>query len=174
MKQIRYLLLLLMAIVVQGAWADDDYFIGHGNEPYKVGSAEDLIELSTRMKRHQDAYYVMCYVVLTNDIDMSAYPDWTPIGYDEDEANRMGFNGTFDGMGHSIYNLKSQSGNVGLFWKLWGADIRNVNFRNVDLKGAKGSVVCTETVDATIENVNVMSDQFLSTNPLLESACLQT
>lgn len=162
-----------MAIVVQGAWADDDYFIG-SNEyaPYKVGSAEDLIELSTRMKRHKDAYYVMCYVVLTNDIDMSAYPDWTPIGYDEDAANRMGFNGTFDGMGHSIYNLKSQSGNVGLFWKLWGADIRNVNFRNVDLKGAKGSVVCTETVDATIENVNVMSGS-ISINQSASGICVK-
>lgn len=146
-----------MAIVVQGAWADDDYFTGHGNEPYKVGSVEDLIELSNRMKRHEDTFAAICYVVLTNDIDMSAYPDWTPIGDDKDETNTMAFAGTFDGMGHSIYNLKSQSGHVGLFWKLWGADIRNVNFRNVDLKGAKGSVVCTETVDATIENVNVMS-----------------
>lgn len=171
-KTIKLLLLLVMAIVCQGAWADDDYFIG-SNEyaPYKVGSAEDLIELSIRMKRHKDAYYVMCYVVLTNDIDMSAYPDWTPIGYDEDEANRMGFNGTFNGMGHAIYNLKSQSGNVGLFWKLWGADIRNVNFRNVDLKGAKGSVVCTETVDATIENVNVMSGS-ISINQSASGICV--
>lgn len=75
--------------------------------------------------------------ILMNDIDLSTYGDWTPLG---DTAE---FSGVFDGNGHYIKNMKISDetvddvGLAGLFSTLQGATIRNVR--------VGGVIECDET-----------------------------
>ena len=77
--------------------------------------------------------------LLANDIDLSGYPDWTPIGTftpNSPQAN-CPFSGVFDGQGYSITGLKI-SGNEdskGLFGYTYSGAIRNVVIRNPEIEG---------------------------------------
>ena len=77
--------------------------------------------------------------LLANDIDLSGYPNWTPIGTftpNSPQANYP-FSGVFDGQGYSITGLK-MSGNEdskGLFGYAYCAAIRNVVIRNPEIEG---------------------------------------
>ena len=80
-------------------------------------------------------------VVLTADIDLNNV-EWTPIGsfvYDRTAstyANVVTFNGTFDGQGHTISNLKAHApttDGVALFGCVEAATIKNVTVHNVDI-----------------------------------------
>ena len=77
--------------------------------------------------------------LLANDIDLSGYPDWTPIGTftpNSPQAN-CPFSGVFDGQGYSITGLK-MSGNEdskGLFGYTYSGAIRNVVIRNPEIEG---------------------------------------
>ncbi len=78
-------------------------------------------------------------MLLANDIDLSGYPDWTPIGTfnpNSPQAN-CPFSGVFDGQGYSITGLK-MSGNEdskGLFGYAYSGAIRNVVIRNPEIEG---------------------------------------
>ena len=78
-------------------------------------------------------------VLLMNDIDLSAYANWTPIGTftpNSPQANYP-FSGVFDGQGYSITGLK-MSGNEdarGLFGYTYSGAIRNVVIRNPEIEG---------------------------------------
>ncbi len=78
-------------------------------------------------------------VLLMNDIDLSAYANWTPIGTftpNSPQANYP-FSGVFDGQGYSITGLK-MSGNEdskGLFGYAYCEAIRNVVIRNPEIEG---------------------------------------
>ena len=77
--------------------------------------------------------------LLANDIDLSGYPNWTPIGTftpNSPQANYP-FSGVFDGQGYSITGLK-MSGNEdskGLFGYAYCEAIRNVVIRNPEIEG---------------------------------------
>ena len=77
--------------------------------------------------------------LLANDIDLSGYPNWTPIGTftpNSPQANYP-FSGVFDGQGYSITGLK-MSGNEdskGLFGYTYSGAIRNVVIRNPEIEG---------------------------------------
>ena len=52
-------------------------------------------------------------IILTDDIDLSDYQEgegWTPIGYGTDSNHSKAFQGTFDGQGHVVTNLKTNGG----------------------------------------------------------------
>lgn len=72
--------------------------------------------------------------ILMNDIDLSSWGDWTPIG-----EGSSSFSGVFDGNGHSIKNMRITDDtvyeNAGLFAVLDGATIRNI-------KSVGGEIVC--------------------------------
>lgn len=71
--------------------------------------------------------------ILMNDIDLSGYANWDPIG---DTANY--FTGELDGNGHVIKNMKidrESEDYVGLFGSTNGATIKNVGLKNIDVKG---------------------------------------
>ena len=70
--------------------------------------------------------------ILMNDIDLSSYSSWKPIG---DEVNN--FTGEFNGNGHVIENLKISNSTedlVGLFGISTGI-IKNLGLENVDISG---------------------------------------
>lgn len=75
--------------------------------------------------------------ILMNDIDLSAYGDWTPIG-----EGSSSFSGVFDGNGYSIKNMRitddTVNENAGLFAALENATVKNI-------KLLSGSITCTDT-----------------------------
>ncbi len=79
-------------------------------------------------------------VQLIDDIDLSVFDNWTPIGFNENgivESTDKYFTGTFDGQGHTIYNLNIENdnaGGVGLFGAVHDATFKNFTLENVNIK----------------------------------------
>ncbi|WP_407267837.1 InlB B-repeat-containing protein [Radiobacillus sp. PE A8.2] len=67
---------------------------GTSNSPYKISTADQLDEVRNYLNDPN------VYFELANDIDLSDYTDWTPIGDDDDP-----FLGHFDGNGYVIRHL---------------------------------------------------------------------
>ncbi len=110
-------------------------------------------------------------IKLDADIDLGN-EEWTPIGYGNSEANGTKnagyrFNGTFDGQGHTISNLKvttfvggSSTANgatgVGLFGAAFNATIKNFTIKNATIKGNHFvAAVVGHARGTTIEDVDV-------------------
>jgi hypothetical protein len=96
--------------------------------PYLIETADQL----NRVRDNLDAHYR-----LIADIDLagSDYPNWEPIG-----NNTSKFNGSFDGGGHTIFNLvinRPDQDYVGLFGSAdTGTVIRYIGLENADVTGA--------------------------------------
>ena len=98
-------------------------FEGEGTaaNPYKIQNVDDLKKLAEKVNNGEA--YANTYFKLTANIDLNNEPNWTPIGT-EDTL----FQGTFDGGGHQITNLKIGKREYGgLFGNVWGATIQNCN-----------------------------------------------
>ncbi len=136
---------------------------GDGTEgnPYKIETAEQL----NRVRYALDKHYI-----LTDDISLSGYDNWNPIGayviYDpEDEEApdpEKAFTGTFDGDGFTISDVTSyhpETEGVGLFGCIFGeeAKVYDLNVENVDIAGAflVGGLV-GYAVDCTLESVDLI------------------
>lgn len=84
-----------------------------------IYTADELSKIQT----HSFAKYI-----LMNDIDLSNWGNWIPIG----TSDFTGFSGVFDGNGYNILNINvdiSKNGENaygGLFAKCWGGEIRNL------------------------------------------------
>lgn len=115
-----------------------DFTGGDGsiNNPYQISTANQLDAIR---------YNLDSNFVLVDDIDLSEYENWEPIGGYIDVEPGDGLRGSFDGNGHSIsnlrmnYNLKSTGDyrndySFGLFsdTKL-STGIKNVNLENVNI-----------------------------------------
>ena len=121
-----------------------------------IKNAEDLNSVHNNL----DGYYV-----LENDIDLSCFENWIPIGTKE-----APFTGTFDGVNHKISNIKitgiDKNEYAGLFGYIEGANISNIKIdgeiktkvEKISAGGicgkASNSVIdsCLNTID--IENVS--------------------
>ena len=98
-------------------------FEGEGTaaNPYKIQNVDDLKLLAENVNNGEA--YANTYFKLTANIDLNNEPNWTPIRT-EDTL----FQGTFDGGGHQITNLKIGKREYGgLFGNVWGATIQNCN-----------------------------------------------
>lgn len=93
---------------------------GEENDPYLIEDVDDLKKLAEKVNGGEA--YANTYFQLTVDIDLNNEP-WTPIG-----KSGLPFQGTFDGGGHQITNLKIGKREYGgLFGNVWGATIQNCN-----------------------------------------------
>ena len=107
--------------------------------------------------------------LLANDIDLSGYPDWTPIGRFAPPDDMLPFSGVFDGQGYSITGLKI-SGNEearGLFGYTHLATIRNVVIRNPEIQGGDkvGALVGHQAYSSEgIENCAVIGGKIQGSN----------
>ena len=100
-----------------------------------IYTAADLAQLATDVNGGNNMSGKT--VLLANDIDLSGYPDWTPIGRFDPPDDMLPFSGVFDGQGYSITGLKI-SGNEdarGLFGYTYSGAIRNVVIRNPEIEG---------------------------------------
>ena len=106
--------------------------------------------------------------LLANDIDLSGYPNWTPIGR-FDLPDMLPFSGVFDGQGYSITGLKI-SGNEdarGLFGYTYCETIRNVVIRNPEIQGGDkvGALVGHQAYSSEgIENCAVIGGKIQGSN----------
>lgn len=97
-------------------------FEGEGTaaNPYKIQNVDDLKKLAENVNSGEA--YANKHFQLTANIDLKNEP-WTPIGTENNF-----FQGTFDGGGHQITNLKIGKREYGgLFGNVWGATIQNCN-----------------------------------------------
>ena len=107
--------------------------------------------------------------LLANDIDLSVYPNWTPIGRFDPPHDMLPFSGVFDGQGYSITGLKI-SGNEdarGLFGYTHLATIRNVVIRNPEIQGGDkvGALVGHQAYSSEgIENCAVIGGKIQGSN----------
>ena len=102
-----------------------------------IYTAADLAQLATDVNGGNNMSGKT--VLLMNDIDLSAYANWTPIGTRTRNLPQASypFSGVFDGQGYSITGLK-MSGNEdwkGLFGYAYCEAIRNVVIRNPEIEG---------------------------------------
>lgn len=127
--------LLLGLLPVPAVAANKDGYIGNIEPPdrgaIEISTAEELNDIRNGLSG--------CYV-LVNDIDLSDYTDWSPIGMTTNSA----FRGTLDGQGHKITGLKvsevftsativAPNYAVGLFGVCDGATIKNLTLEGVDV-----------------------------------------
>ena len=107
--------------------------------------------------------------LLANDIDLSVYPNWTPIGRFDPPDDMLPFSGVFDGQGYSITGLKI-SGNEearGLFGYTYCSAIRNVVIRNPEIQGGDkvGALVGHQAYSSEgIENCAVIGGKIQGSN----------
>ena len=86
--------------------------MGGADTPFQIASAAQLAELAQYVNAG-DATFVSAHYVLTDDVNLSAYGNWTPIG-----TINQPFAGVFDGQNHVVTGLKidrSQGVCQGLF-----------------------------------------------------------
>lgn len=143
---------LVEPMAAADAGKNTDGFIAPIDDPdasaVKITTAAELAAISNDM---YGSY------VLMNDIDMSEYGKWNPIGKNLSEA----FHGKFDGQGHTISGLSVDisfdSGTIlqpyyvaGLFGVCDGAQIKNVSMQNVNIsiKSTSGYSYDTSKIDS--------------------------
>ena len=118
---------------------------------YSISSLTDLNKLASLVNSGQTSN---CTFILTNDIDMSNFPGYTPIGTDSNQ-----FNGTFYGNGHVISNLSisaAGTNNVGLFGVTGGsARILDLGIENAIVSGNNDVGVIAGKSSGTITNCYV-------------------
>lgn len=124
MKTKRIISVFLAVVMCLGMVfaADAETQIPDGYTP--VYTAEDL----NNIRNNLDGKYI-----LMNDIDLSVYENWEPIG-----TSDAPFTGEFDGNGYSIANLSLKSeteetNNLGLFGFVHSASIGDLNLKNVEI-----------------------------------------
>ena len=109
--------------------------MGGADTPFQIASAAQLAELAQYVNAG-DATFVSAHYVLTDDVNLSAYGNWTPIG-----TINQPFAGVFDGQNHVVTGLKidrSQGVYQGLFGCVNSQDAnRKAQVKNVIVKDAQ-------------------------------------
>lgn len=121
---------------------------GTAEDPYQIGTAEELKLVATKVNAGETGY-ASAYYKQTADIDLqgSGTNQWTPIG-----QSGKPFTGTYDGAGYTIQNLykvrSTANSSKNHYYGLFGITnspvvITNVTVENVTLKGSQriGAIV---------------------------------
>lgn len=124
---------------------------GAAEDPYIITSAAGLLRINDNLNAHYK---------LGNDLDLSGYENWLPIGYD-----RM-FLGTFDGAGHVIRGLNINSGinPAGLFAESYGT-IRNVGLEDVSVISISSGAYNTAFIGGLVGwNSGIVENSYVTGN----------
>ena len=148
---------------VDTAWYDN---AEAGTVEFVIDTAAELAGLAEIVNSGKDTFEGKT-ITLDADLDLNDKP-WTPIG--ARSGNSVKFNGTFNGAGHTISNLRAVgSKGVGLFGTTWtSAHIENVNIVNAYVSGNDyvGAVVgggylsknCIK--NCTVENATIIATPY--------------
>ncbi|MEC1772500.1 immunoglobulin-like domain-containing protein [Schinkia azotoformans] len=132
--------------------AQQEFAGGDGTEasPYQIATADQL----NNVRNHLDKHFV-----LLNDIDLSGYANWDPIG-----DSFAKFNGTFDGAGFEISNLTIDTmfRHAGLFeYADHSSTLENIILTDVNIKQTAFFVAAGSLVgfhEGTIRNSSVSGE----------------
>ena len=99
---------------------------GTESDPYQIGTAEQLKLFRDKVNNAKTKEETKICAVLTADIDLNNEP-WTPIG-NYTEKNKIYYEGTFDGGGHTIsgLNVTGEFVYAGLFGTVKGGTIKSL------------------------------------------------
>ena len=128
--------------------------LGTAADPFIITTAERLASIPSI---GLDKYYK-----LANDIDLSTYGEWTPIG-----NSTNNFKGNFDGNGHKITGIKvgpSKYANtpyVGLFGCISGATITNLGV-SAEIYSSGSNIGCLAGAATSSTITNCYSDSQLN------------
>ena len=134
MKNKLYASLLFLNLSLLAQTADQPSGSGTENDPYLVGTLNNLYWL-TQNSGEWDKYYVQ-----TSDIDASSTSAWdegqgfTPVG-----KNSTKFTGSYDGAWYTINGLtinRPSTNYTGLFGYTFGSTIKDLGVDNVNITGA--------------------------------------
>ena len=141
---------------------DVDWYTPNATE-YTISSAEELAGLAQIVNTCVDSFAGKT-VKLASNINLNNLA-WTPIG-DVDADDFVGFQGTFDGQGYTIANLKidSNSWGQGLFgYMTKNITIQNVNIHNATVKAADTcGVIVGYATYGTFSNIHVTGNVTVS------------
>ncbi len=156
--------------------------MGGADTPFQIASAAQLAELAQYVNAG-DATFVSAHYVLTDDVNLSAYGNWTPIGTEDHP-----FEGVFDGQSHVVTGLKidrSQGECQGLFGYVSGTDdahkaqIKNVAVRDAQIRARAevGAVVgrygrFTAGYVEPLENCAMIGGTIQGTSSMGQSSCV--
>ncbi len=156
--------------------------MGGADTPFQIASAAQLAELAQYVNAG-DATFVSAHYVLTDDVNLSAYGNWTPIG-----TINQPFAGVFDGQNHVVTGLKidrSQGECQGLFGYVSGTDdahkaqIKNVAVRDAQIRAwtEVGAVVgrygrFTAGYVEPLENCAMIGGTIQGTSSMGQSSCV--
>ena len=156
--------------------------MGGADTPFQIASAAQLAELAQYVNAG-DATFVSAHYVLTDDVNLSAYGNWTPIGTEDHP-----FEGVFDGQNHVVTGLKidrSQGVCQGLFGYVSGTDdahkaqIKNVAVRDAQIRARTevGAVVgrygrFTAGYVEPLENCAMIGGTIQGTSSMGQSSCV--
>ena len=155
--------LLALMFLLESANAQFGGGTGTSGDPYQISTATHLATIATNVNAPAGALtYSDVYFKLMNDISLSGYSNWNPIG----NSSYRSFMGIFDGDNKKITGLTIASGSSdyrGLFGNIaYGCVIKNVTIENYTITGQSyiGGLVgycglggMTKTI--TITNCNV-------------------
>lgn len=131
---------------------------GTKGDPYLVSTAKQL----NNVRNYMDKNFKQI-----NDIDLSDYENWEPIGnYNLEIKLGNGFMGTYDGNGYTIKNLKinkPEKESLGLFGYIGSSKqknqigkIQNLKIENAEIKGKRLIGIVAGVSSGKIENVHVI------------------
>ena len=155
--------------------ADSGFAGGSGTaeDPWQVASAEQLDNVREDLTAHY---------ILVEDIDLSGYENWTPIGAfqslsDAPEDQEIphpdyAFTGTFNGAGHTISNLRISGEapmGTGLFGCVAGTEtgagyIGNFTLKDIDVSGTYlvGGAVGLQFMNCPVSDIHLVGNNHLS------------
>ena len=138
-------LMLVFALLPFAAMADS------GSVYIEIRSAADLEQLAENVNDGVYEDTASLSVVLMNNIDLSAYDNWTPIGIavrsGKTYSSGYAFKGTFDGQGFTISGLKIDASPAnldtayGLFGVVDGGTVKDLKLENVSIDVSRGECV---------------------------------
>jgi hypothetical protein len=149
------------------------------------GSADDPVLIRTAAEFDAIRYNLSGYYILANDIDLSEFPNFVPIGAfvpasnaPEDEENPnldLAFTGVFDGNGHTVSNVtisEPTKAGVGLFGCVAGDNgtVKNLVVKNVTVTGANmlvGGVIGYAASANPIENITLQGINTITGNAMV-------
>lgn len=125
-------------ITLEGYPKIDGFTFNDAGNYYEISSADDLITFANYVNNRNRCTGLT--FKLTNDIDLSAIENFTPIGY-VSSSDSYPFAGTFDGDNHTISNLTISTSyyQAGLFGYVSGGTVQNVKLVNANVTGGNGT-----------------------------------
>ncbi len=135
---------------------ENSVFRGDGTEesPYLISNAMELGLIRDKINGAVSGSALLtASYKLVNDIDLSAFANWTPIG-----TNDRAFSGHFNGDNHNVSKMNITSGSyVGLFGYVGSATIENVKLTNANVSGTKvvGGLIGQIKANATVKKCSI-------------------